>query len=117
MCFRQVKEIWGKHSSCFVAHDTLLRVLHEIATQSGSSSEDHPYGDKRSVWIEDGNKFLDFIGNERAFTAERIARMLKIHRTQLNDLRFLVSNMQLLAGEWRSSIDAHGALTFYVDAY
>lgn len=116
-CFRPVKEIWGQHSSCFVTQDTLLLVLHEIATLSGSSSEAHAYGDKTSVWIEHGGKFLDFVGNKRAFTAERIARMLSLGANQLNDLKFLVSTMQVLADEWRSSIDVHGALMFYVYAY
>lgn len=117
ICFRPVNEQWGKPSSCFVTPNTLLRILHEIATQSGSSSEAHAYGDKTSVWIENGGKFLDFVGNQRAFTAERVARMLGLDDDQLNDLKFLVSNMQVLADEWRASIGAHGSLTFYVDAY
>jgi len=63
-------------------------------------------------------KLLDFISNERVFTAERIARALGLKKARhLNDLKFLVSNMHILAHKWRDSIDAHGALTFYIDAY
>jgi hypothetical protein len=116
LSFRPVNEVWGEHSSCFVHADLLLRVLHEIATAAGTGSQESTYGDKTSVWIESGSKFLDFIRSERAFTADRIARMLGLKRN-LNDLKSLVSSMQVLADSWQTSIDAHGALTFYIDAY
>ena len=118
LSFRPVKEIWGEHSSCFVDADLMLRVLLTIAVEAGSRGETYEYGDKTSIWVEDGGKLLDFIRNERLFTAERIARTLGLNEVHyVNDLKFLVSNMQILADKWRDSIDVHGALTFYIDSY
>ncbi len=118
LSFRPVNEMRGEHSSCFVDADLMLQVLLTIATEAGSRGEAYEYGDKTSIWVEDGGKLIDFICNERLFTAERIARALELKKAHhLNDLKFLVSNMQILADKWRDSIDAHGALTFYIDAY
>ncbi len=118
LSFRPVKEVWGEHSSCFVDADLMLRVLLAIAVEAGSHGEAYEYGDKTSIWVEEGSKVLDFISNERVFTAERIARAVGLKKARhLNDLKFLVSNMQILADKWRDSIDTHGALTFYIDAY
>ncbi len=116
--FRPVKEVWGEPASCFVNADLMLRVLLTIATEAGSRGEAYEYGDKTSIWVEDGGKLLDFIRNERLFTAERIARALELNKArQLNDLKFLASSMRVLADKWRESIDANGALIFYIDAY
>ena len=115
--FRPVNEVWGEHSSCFVNGDLMLWVLLTIATEAETHSEAYEYGDKTSFWIEDGGKFLEFVASNR-FSAERIAKSIGLKAARhLNDLKFLVSSMQLLADKWRESIDTHGALTFYIDAY
>jgi hypothetical protein len=117
LSFRPVNEVWGEHSSCFVNGHLMLWVLLIIATEAGTHSEAYEYGDKTSFWVEDGNKFLEFVSSDR-FTAERITKSLGLRAARhVNDLKFLVSSMQLLSGKWRDSIDAHGALTFYIDAY
>ena len=115
--FRPVNEVWGEHSSCFVNGDLMLWVLLTIAAEAGTHSEAYEYGDKTSFWVEHGSRFLDFVSKER-FTADHIAKSLGLKGARrLNDLKFLVSNMQLLADSWHKSIDLHGALTFYIDAY
>ena len=58
LSFRPVKEIWGEPSSCFVDADLMLRVLLTIADGAGTQSEAYAYGDKTSIWVEDGGKLL-----------------------------------------------------------
>ena len=117
LCFRPVNEVWGEHSSCFVDHDLLLRILHCLASEVGCQSEEYAYGDKTSIWIEDGIKTLDYARNDATFTAEHLANALGLNTEALKKLRPLVSNMKSMARGWSDSVDAHGALTFYVDAY
>ena len=117
LSFRPVNEVWGEHSSCFVDHDTLLRILHHVAREAGCHSEECAYGDKTSIWIEDGIKALEYIVGAPAFTAEHLAKALGLNKEEREKLKPLVSNMKRMACGWRDSVDAHEALTFYVDAY
>ncbi len=117
LSFRPVNEVWGEPSSCFVDHDTLLRILQHLASEAGCQSEEYVYGDKTSVWIEDGVKTIEYIAANRRFTAERLAKRLGLNKEERERLEPLISNMKNMARIWRNSVDAHGALTFYVDAY
>jgi len=58
LSFRPVKEVWGEHSSCFVDAGLMLRVLLAIAVEAGSHGEAHEYGDKTSIWVEEGANSL-----------------------------------------------------------
>jgi len=113
--FRPVKEIWNLHSSCFVETDELIALLHDLAARVGTASDEHEYGDKKAVWLADGNRVLDYMEADERFgfkdsMEEQGAVINK------NDLTSLIDNIRSLAKQWRSSLGEHGELVFYVDA-
>ena len=65
--FRPVKEIWNMHSSCFVEPEELTRLFHDLAARVGTASDEHEYGDNKAVWLEDGNKVLDYVEADERF--------------------------------------------------
>ena len=67
--FRPVKEIWNVHSSCFVEPDELIALLHDLAARVGTASDEHEYGDNKAVWLEDGNRVLDYMEADERFNA------------------------------------------------
>jgi hypothetical protein len=67
--FRPVREIWNMHSSCFVAPGELIVLLHDLAARVGTVSDEHEYGDNKAVWLEDGNKVLDYMEADERFNA------------------------------------------------
>lgn len=117
-CFRPVKELWNSHSSCFVEPKALITLLHDLAARVGTASDEYDYGDNTAVWIEDGNRVLDYIENDRRFKAESFKDSLEEQGMLINvdELAPLLGNMRSLAPQWRESIGPHGELVFYVDA-
>ena len=116
--FRPVKEIWYAHSSCFVEPEELTRLFHDLAARVGTASDEHEYGDKNAVWLEDGTKVLDYMEADERFNAASFQDSMEEQGVLINqnDLTSLIDNMRNLAKEWRSSIGEHGELVFYVDA-
>ena len=117
--FRPVKEIWNMHSSCFVGPGELIALFHDLAARVGTASDEHQYGDKNAVWIEDGKKVLDYMEADERFSAASFKDSLEEQGILINkksDLISLIDNMRSLARLWRSSIGEHGELVFYIDA-
>ena len=67
--FRAVKEIWNAHSSCFIEPEKLIVLLHDLAARVGTASDEHEYGDKQAVWLENGRKVLDYMEADERFSA------------------------------------------------
>lgn len=116
--FRPVKEIWNMRSSCFVGPGELVALFHDLAARVGTASDEHPYGDKNAVWVEDGNKVLDYVEADERFSAASFRDSLEEQGMLISesDLTSLIDNMRSLAKQWRSSIGEHGELVFYIDA-
>ena len=116
--FRPVKETWNMHSSCFVEPEELIVLLHDLAARVGTASDEHEYGDKNAVWLEDGTKVLDYMGADERFNAASFQDGMEEQGVVVNqdNLTNLIDNMRNLAKEWRSSIGEHGELVFYIDA-
>lgn len=116
--FRPVKEIWNTHSSCFVEAGELIALFHDLAARVGTPSDEHSYGDKNALWVEDGNKVLDYMEADERFSAASFKESLEEQGIFINgsDLTLLIDNMRSLAKQWRSSIGEHGELVFYIDA-
>jgi len=116
--FRPVKEIWNMHSSCFVEAEELIALLHDLAARVGTASDEHEYGDKNAVWLEDGNKVLDYMEADERFNAASFEDSMEEQGIVINqnDLSTLIDNMRGLLKQWRSSIGEHGELVFYIDA-
>ncbi len=119
MSLRPVIEQWNTHTSCFLAHDEIITLFHELAARADTLCSETDYGDKTAIWIQDGKRLLDFIGYDPDFNAESLMKSLQDENVEVNasDLGFLIHNMQSLARDWRSSINNAGELRFYVDAW
>jgi hypothetical protein len=113
LSFRPVREEWGDACSCFIEVDEVVRLLRRVADILDIPSEHHNYADNVSVWIEDGNKLLDYVESRR-FTARSLAVSTGL---KAKALKPLVGNMKTLARNWRKAIGSHGELHFYVDAF
>jgi hypothetical protein len=113
LSFRPVREEWGEACSCFIDADELVRLLRRVADILEIPSEHHNYADNLSVWIEDGNKLLDYVESRR-FTARGVAALTGL---KAQALKSFVGNMKTLARKWRKAIGSHGELHFYVDAF
>ena len=116
--FRPVKELWNVHSSCFVEPEDLIILLLDLAARVATASDEHEYGDNKAVWVEDGNKVLDYIEADERFNAASFKDSMEEQGVAINqnDLTALIDNMRSLIKEWRSSIGEHGELVFYIDA-
>ncbi len=116
--FRPVKEIWNMHSSCFVEPEELITLLHDLAARVGTASDEHEYGDKKAVWLEDGNKVLHYIEADERFNAASFKDSMEEQGVAVNgnDLITLINNMRSLSKQWQSSIGKQGELVFYIDA-
>ena len=115
--FRAVREIWNAHSSCFIEPEKLIVLLHDLAARVGSASDEHGYGDKQVVWLENGRKVLDYMEADERFSAASFKDSMEEQGIAVNktDLIALIGNMQSLSKQWRSSIGKHGELIFYID--
>jgi len=107
--FRPVREIWNMHSSCFVAPGELIVLLHDLAARVGTVSDEHEYGDNKAVWLEDGNKVLDYMGADERFNAASFKDSLEEQGIVINqnDLSILIANMRGLVKQvaefhWRT---------------
>jgi hypothetical protein len=116
--FRPVKEIWNLHSSCFVEPEELIALLHDLAARAGTASDEHEYGDKQAVWLENGRKVLDYMEADERFSAASFKDSMEEQGIAVNsdDLIALIDNMRSLSKEWRSSVGGRGELVFYIDA-
>ena len=116
--FRAVKEIWNVHSSCFIEPEKLIVLLHDLAARVGTASDEHEYGDKQAVWLENGRKVLDYMEADERFSAASFKDSMEEQGIAVNrnDLITLIDNMRSLSKQWRSSIGKHGELVFYIDA-
>jgi len=116
---RPIIEQWNTHTSCFLAHDEIITLFHELAGRADTLCSENDYGDKTAIWIQDGKKLLDIIESDPDFTAESLQKSLEDAGVDVNpgDLASLISNMCNLAASWRSSINNEGELRFYVDAW
>ena len=94
--FRPVKEIWNVHSSCFVEPDELIALLHDLAARVGTASDEHEYGDNKVVWLEDGNKVLDYMEADERFNAASFKDSMEEQGVVINqnDLATLIDNMR-----------------------
>jgi hypothetical protein len=72
--FRAVKEIWNVHSSCFIEPKKLIVLLHDLAARVGTASDEHEYGDKQAVWLENGRKVLDYMEADKRFNAASVSK-------------------------------------------
>jgi len=108
-----VREEWSDACSCFIDADEVVRLLRRVSEVLDIPSEHHNYADNVSVWIEDGNKLLDYVESRR-FTARSVAALTGL---KAQALKPLIGNMKTLARNWRRAIGAHGELHFYVDAF
>ena len=113
LSFRPVREEWSEACSCFIDADEVVRLLRRVSEVLDIPSEHHNYADNVSVWIENGNKLLDYVESRR-FTARSVAALTGL---KAPTLRPLIGNMKTLARKWRRAIGAHGELHFYVDAF
>jgi hypothetical protein len=116
--FRAVQEIWNVHSSCFIEPEKLIVLLHDLAARVGTASDEHEYGDNKTVWLEDGKKVLDYMEADERFNAASFKDSLEEQGVVVNknDLTTLTDNMRSLVKQWRSSIGERGELVFYIDA-
>jgi hypothetical protein len=116
--FRAVKEIWNVHSSCFIEPEKLIVLLHDLAARVGTASDEHEYGDKQALWLENGRKVLDYMEADERFSAASFTDSMEEQGIAVNrdDLISLIDNMRSLSKQWRSSIGKHGELLFYIDA-
>jgi len=116
--FRPVKEIWNMHSSCFVEPEELIALLHYLAARVGTASDEREYGDNKAVWLEDGNRVLDYMEADERFNAASFKDSMEEQGVVINknDLTTLIDNMRSLVKQWRSSIGERGELVFYLDA-
>jgi hypothetical protein len=116
--FRAVQEIWNVHSSCFIEPEKLIVLLHDLAARVGTASDEHEYGDNKTVWLEDGKKVLDYMEADERFNAASFKDSLEEQGVVVNknDLTTLTDNMRSLVKQWRCSIGERGELVFYIDA-
>lgn len=113
LSFRPVREEWGEVCSCFIDADEVVSLLRRVSEVLEIPSEHHNYADNVSVWIEDGNKLLDYLESRR-FTAPTVAQLTGL---KAQALKPLIRNMKVLSHKWRRAIGSHGELHFYVDAF
>ena len=108
--FRAVKEIWNVHSSCFIEPEKLIVLLHDLAARVGTASDEHEYGDKRAVWLENGRKVLGYMEADERFSVASFHDSMEEQGIAVNrdDLITLIDNMRSLSRQWRSSIGKHG---------
>ena len=101
--FRPVKEIWNLPSSCFVEPNELIALLHDLAARVGTASDEHEYGDKKAVWLEDGNRVLDYMEADERFNAASFKDSREEQGVVINknDLTSLSGNIRSLPKQWR----------------
>jgi hypothetical protein len=116
--FRAVKEIWNVHSSCFIEPEKLMVLLHDLVARVGTASDEHEYGDKKAVWLENGRKVLDYMEADKRFNAASFKDSMEEQGIAINrhDLISLIDNMRSLSKQGRRSIGKHGELLSYIDA-
>ena len=51
------------------ALEKLIVLLHDLAARVGTASDEHEYGDKQAVWLENGRKVLDYMEADERFSA------------------------------------------------
>jgi hypothetical protein len=94
------------------------RLLHDLAARVGTASEEHEYGHKPAVWLENGRKVLDYMETDERFSADSLKDGMEEQGIAVNknDLMALLDNIRRLSKQWRSALGKHGELLFYIDA-
>lgn len=119
--FRPVVETWGPNSAIFVESDTLTELLTSLALASFQDSPSSSpvmvtgYGENDVFWIENGNKFLDYVDSK---TVEEIIASNReiVAMDEVQEIRSLLQNIKALSPDWRKFVDPKGgALRFYID--
>ena len=85
-------------------------LLHDLAARVGTASDEHEYGDKQALWLENGRKVLDYMAADERFSAASFKDSMEEQGIVINktDLISLIDNMRTLAKQWPSSIGEHG---------
>jgi hypothetical protein len=119
MNFRPVIEQWGSSSDNFLAPNEVEQIIEDIASEDAAAAgkvETQDYGEVRSIWIENGGKFLDFITQQSP--VELYEMFSDWDQFDKDDTLSLLGNMHSFASEWRTMIDPKdGSLRFYIDQY
>jgi hypothetical protein len=104
--FRALNEIWNVHSSCFMEPEKLIVLLHDLAARVGTESDEHEYGNKQALWLENGRKVLDYMEAEEHFSEASSRTVWKDIGIAVNrdDLISLIDNMRSLSKQWRGSV-------------
>jgi len=81
-------------------------VLNELAARVGTASNEHEYGDKLAVWLENGRKVLDYMEADERVGAASFKDSMEEQGIAVNsnDLITLTENMRSLSKPWRRSI-------------
>ena len=118
MSLRPVMEQWNTHTSCFIEHDQIIALFQELSARVDTLCSEVDYGEMTVIWLQDGQKLLDFIAHDPTFNAASLQQSLEDAGVEVNglDLAALVNNMRNMAATWRSSIGSAGDLRFYVDS-
>jgi hypothetical protein len=101
-----------------VEPEDLIILLHDLAARVGTASDEHEYGDNKAIWLEDGNKVLDYMEVDKRCNAASFKDSMEEQGIIINkdQLTTLIDNMRSMARQWRSSIGERGELVFYVDS-
>ena len=104
--------------ACFIEPAKLIVLLHDLAARVSTASDEHEYGDKQAVWLENGRKVLDYMEADERFSAASFEDSMAEQGITVskNDLIALIDNMRSLAKAVAESILERGELVFYIDA-
>jgi hypothetical protein len=98
--------------------EELITLLHDLAARVGTACGEHEYGDNKAIWLEDGNRVLDYMEADERFNAASFKESMEEQGVVIskNNLTTLIDNMRSLVNQWRRSVGEHGELVFYIDA-
>lgn len=120
-CYRAVIEIWSDTTSTVpfdLESSDVAEIIDRVAEMAETQALQVDYGDMISVWIEDGNKFLDCLAAMPKKHKEIIAIYGDTKDKKSDRLTvFVINDMKENVAVWRQSIDRKGGgcLRIYVD--
>jgi hypothetical protein len=115
MHLRPVVEKWGPSCGFLLGHEEMVELLREIATRAGiDTHSQNEYGDLEVVWIQNGRKFLDFLGGGRKAMLDAKADGLDIYDLT-DDEPECVEHLAGMVDQWRAILGEDGSLRIYVD--
>ncbi len=79
--------------------EDLIILLHDLAARVGTASDEHEYGDKQAVWLENGRRALDYMEADERFSAASFKDSMEEQGVAVNrnDLIALIDNMRSLS--------------------